>query len=119
MPCRLRSRDGSLAPIRAQPFDLHFDHAETWKHGMTVLRPENAPTQLRGLHGRIGIALAEIGLKTEDRAYRPHVTLARRAAGATPPAQAPDIMWHARDGFVLVRTLPGGRGYELLERFGG
>jgi 2'-5' RNA ligase len=58
-------------------------------------------------------------MKSEDRAYRPHVTLARRATGASPPARPPDIMWQARDGFALVQTLSGGRGYETLERFGG
>ena len=107
-----------LAPIRAQHFDLHFKRSETWQHGMAVLRPESSPTQLRGLHGRIGLALAEIGMKTEGRTDRPHVTLARRAAPAVPPQLPPDIMWQARDGFALVQTLSGGRGYETLERFG-
>ena len=107
-----------LQPIRAQHFDLHFVRHEMWPHGMAVVRPENSPTPLRGLHGRISLALAEIGLTTEERTYRPHVTLARRAADAVPPAQAPDVMWQARDGFVLVQTLSGGRGYEILERFG-
>jgi 2'-5' RNA ligase len=108
-----------LTPIRPQKFDLHFTRHEMWQHGMTVLRPENSPTALRGLHGRIGLALAEIGIRTEDRAHRPHVTLARRAGGATPPAAAPNVTWESRDGFVLVQTLSGGRGYEILARFGG
>src|SRR4051812_13067906 len=37
-----------LSPIRPQNFDLHFTRHETWQHGMTVLRPGNSPTQLRG-----------------------------------------------------------------------
>jgi len=108
-----------LSPIRPQPFDLRFNRHETWQHGMCVLRPDNSPTQLRGLHGRIGLALAEIGIKTEDRVYRPHVTLARRASGAVPPPAPPDVTWESREGFVLVQTLSGGRGYEIVERFGG
>src|SRR5207245_2498957 len=99
-----------LGPIRALPFDLNFTRHEMWQHGMAVLRPDNSPTQLRRLHGRIGLALAEIGVKSEDRVYRPHVTLARRAGGATPPLPAPDVKWEMRDGFVLVQTLSGGRG---------
>jgi hypothetical protein len=46
------------------------------------------------------------------------VTLARRAAGAVPPPEPPDVHWVAREGFVLVQVLTGGRGYEVIERFG-
>ncbi|HUR88002.1 MAG TPA: RNA 2',3'-cyclic phosphodiesterase [Ramlibacter sp.] len=117
-PERIRDIKYVMQPIRAQNFELNFTRTDTWQHGAVVIRPENSPTALRGLHGRIGLALAEIAVKTEERSYRPHVTLARRAAGATPPAQPPDVMWQAKDGFVLVQTLSGGRGYEILERFG-
>jgi 2'-5' RNA ligase len=118
-PERVRDLKYVMQPIRAQHFDLHFTRSEMWQSGIAVIRPENSPTALRGLQGRIGLALAEIGMKSEDRDYRPHVTLARRAAGATPPAQPLDVQWPAKDGFVLVQTLSGGRGYEILERFGG
>jgi 2'-5' RNA ligase len=107
-----------LQRIAMPRFELHFGRPDLWQHGIAVLRPDNSPTALRGLHGRIGLALAEIGMPVESRAYRPHVTLARKAAGATPPAQPADVAWPANDGFVLVQTLGGGRGYEVLERFG-
>lgn len=99
-------------------FDLHFGHAEVWPQGIAVLRPETSPTPLRALHARIGLALASVGLKADERAYRPHVTLARRAVGAKPPAHPPQVTWPVRDGFVLVQTLGGARGYEVLARFG-
>ena len=108
-----------LQPIRAQQFDLHFTRHELWPQGIAVMRPGNSPTALRGMHGRIGLALAEIGMKTEERGYRPHVTLARRASGCVPAAEPLDVLWPARDGFVLVQSLAGGRGYEILEKFGG
>jgi 2'-5' RNA ligase len=107
-----------LQPIRAQQFELHFTRPETWQQGVAVLRPDNSPTVLRGLHARIGLALAEIGLPVDERSYRPHVTLARKAAGATPPAHLADILWQSKGGFALVQTLGSGRGYEILERFG-
>jgi RNA 2',3'-cyclic 3'-phosphodiesterase len=107
-----------LKPVPTPPFELHFARPEIWQHGVAVLRPDNSPTALRGLHARIGLALAEIGLPVDEKPYRPHVTLARRATGAKPPARAPDIQWEANAGFVLVQSLGGGRGYEILERFG-
>jgi len=108
-----------LKTVPTPHFELHFGRPEVWLRGVAVLRPDNSPTALRGLHARIGLALAGIGMPTEARPYRPHVTLARRATGATPPEQAPVIPWESNDGFALVQTLPGGRGYDVLERFGG
>ena len=97
---------------------LHFGRPDLWPHGIAVLRPDNSPIGLRGLHARIGLALAEIELPMEERPYRPHVTLARRASTAKPPAQMADVQWEAKEGFVLVQTLANGGGYEILERFG-
>jgi 2'-5' RNA ligase len=108
-----------LKPVPTPGFDLHFGKPEMWQHGTAVVRPEQSPTALRGLHARIGLALAGIGMRPDERPYRPHVTLARRATGATPPAQPADFVWEARQGFVLAQTLPGARGYEILEKFGG
>jgi RNA 2',3'-cyclic 3'-phosphodiesterase len=108
-----------LHRISTRDFSLHFGHYDVWQHGITVLRTDSSPTGLRALHARIGLALAEIGMPVEERAFRPHVTLARRATGATPPPEPADVHWDAKDGFVLVQTLGGAAGYEILERFGG
>ena len=108
-----------LRTVSAHGFSLHFGHHETWQHGVMVLRPDTSPTGLRALHARIGLALGEIRMPVEERSYRPHVTLARRATGATPPPQAADVHWESKDGFVLVQTLAGAGGYEILGRFGG
>jgi 2'-5' RNA ligase len=107
-----------LKSVPTPPFGLRLTRQETWQHSIVALRPENSPTQLRALHARIGLALAGIGLPVDERPYRPHVTLARRAANATPPVQTPDVPWQANSGFVLAQSLGGGRGYEVLERFG-
>ena len=107
-----------LKSISFAHFDLHFGRPDIWHQGIAVLRPINSPTTLRGLHARIGLALAEIDLPVEERTWRPHVTLARRASGAKPPERMPDVHWEAGGGFVLVQTLSAGRGYEILARFG-
>jgi len=54
----------------------------------------------------------------DERPYRPHVTLARRARGAPPPPTGADLRWRVAGGYVLARSLPGGAGYEILHRFG-
>ena len=117
-PERIRDLGYVLEPIRAQHFALHFVRSENWKDGVVVMRPEHVPTQLRGLHGRIGLALSGIGMAPEPRPYRAHVTLARRADGAVPPPGPADVHWSVQDGFVLVRVHGGTRGYEVIGRYG-
>jgi 2'-5' RNA ligase len=116
-PDRLDGLVRALGRVPVQAFELHFGQAQSWQQGVAVLRPATSPTPLRALQARIGLAIAQAGFPLDDRAYRPHVTLARRAYGATPPPQDADVRWECRDGFVLVQTLPGGRGYEVVQAF--
>jgi len=98
-------------------FSLGFGHGELWPRGTAVVLPAQVPRELDDLHANLAAALRTLGLPTETRPYRPHVTLARRAFGTTPHPQPQPCVWHANDGYVLVHSLPGGRGYEIVERF--
>jgi RNA 2',3'-cyclic 3'-phosphodiesterase len=104
--------------VQFEPFTLALGAGEVWRNGVAVLLPDEVPAALAGLHSRLGDAVRRLGLSPEERPYRPHVTLARRAWGATPPAAGADLRWRVAGGYVLVRSLPGGAGYEILERFG-
>jgi RNA 2',3'-cyclic 3'-phosphodiesterase len=103
--------------LRFDPFTLQFDRGQVWPRGIAVLRPaRDCEPPLRALQARLGEALAPTGIALEERAYRPHITLARRADGAQPAMG--NVKWRADDGFVLARSLPGGAGYQVLHRFG-
>jgi RNA 2',3'-cyclic 3'-phosphodiesterase len=69
------------------------------------------------LHEALRRRLVGMDMPVESRPYRAHVTLARRAHGARPPPQGPALGWQIDSGYVLVRSLPGGAGYQVLERF--
>lgn len=97
---------------------LVLDRAAVWPGGIAVLEAGTVPPELEDLHARLGEALARLGLPVETRPYRPHVTFARKAQGARPPAEFDAIRWQADPGYVLVRSLPGGRGYLTVQRFG-
>ncbi|MBK8387307.1 MAG: RNA 2',3'-cyclic phosphodiesterase [Candidatus Accumulibacter sp.] len=104
------------------PFTLQLSHAEVWPRGLVVLRASALPAALAQLHAELARALQALALPVEARAFRPHVTLARRAAGATLPATAtPPAAWPLCwpvDGYVLVESLPGaGGGYRILRRY--
>jgi 2'-5' RNA ligase len=98
--------------------ELVLDQAKAWPGGMAVLQAGAVPPAFAQLHGELAARLAAAGLPVEARPWRPHVTLARKAFGARPPASFAPLRWQAGPAFALVRSLPGGRGYETLQSFG-
>lgn len=100
-----------------EPFDWELARAQVWHGGIAVLEPQDTPPALARLHASLQVRLAALALPIEERPYRPHVTLARKAFGARPPPHFAPVRWRADSGYRLVRSLPGGRGYEPLAGF--
>ncbi|HVZ43136.1 MAG TPA: RNA 2',3'-cyclic phosphodiesterase [Ramlibacter sp.] len=100
-----------------EPFDLSLDTPETWRGGLAVLCADAVPRELLALHGSLAARLARLSLPLEDRPLRVHATLARGAQRSRPPDAPDPVAWPAHDGYALVRSLPGGQGYETLQRF--
>jgi RNA 2',3'-cyclic 3'-phosphodiesterase len=98
--------------------ELVLDRPLVWPGGIAVLEASEVPGPLAGLHEALADRLRGLDMPVEARRYRPHVTLARKAAGARPPASFAPLRWQAGTGYALVQSLPGGRGYETLQSFG-
>lgn len=109
-------RDGLSVPWPG--CELLLDRGEVWPGGIAVLEAGSVPHELALLHAALRERLVGLGVAVETRRYRPHVTLARQAFGARPPAAFEPLRWGAGPGYLLVRSLPGGRGYEPLQAFG-
>ncbi|HET7527625.1 MAG TPA: RNA 2',3'-cyclic phosphodiesterase [Burkholderiaceae bacterium] len=102
--------------VPLQPIELELDDARQWPHGLVVL-PTAAPSApLLALQRALGSALSTLGLPVEQREFRPHVTLARGAAGAVLPGHAPPLRWRP-GGYALVNSDPVA-GYRVLARYG-
>jgi 2'-5' RNA ligase len=99
-------------------FTLRMPLPQLWRGGLAVLCSEEIPAQLQALHGQLAQRLTELALPVDEHPLLPHVTLARQAQGARVPMQHPPVIWQAQDGYVLVRSLPGGQGYQTLQVFG-
>ncbi len=99
------------------PFALELGRPVQWPHGIAVLEPLSASVALLHMHARLGKALAGMGIECDERPYRPHVTLARRAGDVTAPAQAAPFTWHV-GGYRLMVSVPG-TGYVTLRDYPG
>lgn len=97
--------------------EIRFQEGKIWPGGIAVLQPESTSQPLLRLHARLARALAALRLPVEESPLRVHVTLARKASGAAPPCAGASLHWRADSGYVLVRSLPNGGGYEVLTRF--
>jgi 2'-5' RNA ligase len=86
-----------------EPFELHLHRVEVWPGGIAVVGPAVAPPALVPLHAGLHRALEDLGLSSARPTLRPHVTLARRARGAIPPAERDDIVWPV-DGYALIES---------------
>jgi 2'-5' RNA ligase len=107
--------DGLAVPM--SPFRLQLDVAELWHNGIAVLSPSAVPQELLDLQAALSSALPGVGLVPETRAYKPHVTMARRARGADVPQGGPVIDW-AIDHYALVESKTGdGSGYTVLREY--
>jgi 2'-5' RNA ligase len=107
--------DGLAVPM--SPFRLRLGVAELWHNGIAVLSPCDVPGELLDLHAALASALPGVGLAPEARAYRPHVTMARRANGAEAPQGGPAIDWMV-DHYALVESTTGGDGgYTVLREY--
>jgi 2'-5' RNA ligase len=103
-------REGIALPMT--PFELTVREPRLWHGGLAVLEIDTPP-ELLDLHARLGLALDALGLPVEQRPYRPHVTLARKARGAVPPGATP-VAWPVHD-FALV--VSAGGEYAVMQRY--
>lgn len=100
-----------------EPFELVLNRPELWPHGLAVLCAEAVPESLRALHERLGQALRQLDLALEPRAYRPHLTLARRAAAARPPHSVQPVIWPVRSFVLAASTGDQQQRYRVLQRY--
>ena len=77
---RIPALKASAAEVPFEPFRLRFDRAEFWpRANVAVLAPQIVPPELTQLVEGLTEVGAAHGIRNEDRVYRPHVTIVRRA----------------------------------------
>jgi 2'-5' RNA ligase len=102
-------------PVAFPPIPVTLGIPALWHGHIAVLEPITPPAALFDLQTALGRQLQDLGFTLETRPYRPHVTMARRAAGATPPPARPPLDWDA-DTYALVRS--DSDSYTVVRHFG-
>jgi 2'-5' RNA ligase len=102
--------------VAVAAFELALHRVETWpRQRLLAAAPDDPPPALFNLVSQLQQNLLPCGIQPEPRRYRPHVTLARKAARTDPAPVA--IPWPVQD-FVLARSgVAGGGssgGYQVL-----
>lgn len=106
------------AQIKVEPFRLSFDRLEFWpRPKVASLCAATVPPELQAIVDALNNVLLDLGLKPEDRTYRPHITVARNARPFLTErlAQRSITEW---SGIELVESVqvPGGVHYVPLKQ---
>jgi len=97
-------------------FDLILDRCGHWSCPQVGwLAPSHSPPALLALRQQVATAVTAVGLKTETRPYRPHVTVWRKLRQPWHCQHPPDILWPV-SRWHLVRSVScsGGVRYESV-----
>ena len=106
------------AEIQVEPFRLNFDRLEYWpRPRVASLTAATVPAELQALVDALNSVLRDTGIEPEERVYRPHITVVRRARAFTTErlAQRTSTEWSS---FELMESVsgPGGVSYVPLKQ---
>jgi len=102
--------------INIQPFSLHFEQLDFWKKPRILcLTSQQYDPQLLILVNALKTIAQQCDIETEDRPYRPHITLARKASQNI-NRKIGGINWQAHS-FCLLQSCstPTGVNYQILQ----
>jgi len=107
----------AIEPLKLKTeLQLSFDRIEFWKKPRIVcLTAGKADPELLQLVEQLQHAARELGIVLDERPYRPHVTLLRKAQ-ALDACDIPPVVWRT-DTFCLVQSLSTDHGvrYQVVK----
>ncbi|WP_221896433.1 2'-5' RNA ligase family protein [Bathymodiolus japonicus methanotrophic gill symbiont] len=101
-----------------QPFKLQFNQLDFWqKPKILCLTTQRYDAQLTILVEALNQLVEQCGIHTEERPYKPHITLVRKAQKPVDINVLP-IAWQV-NSFCLIESCstPNGVVYQVLQRW--
>ena len=104
---------GSAAAGSAPPFPLALERIGGGRFDIAWLAPSSVPESLRRLQATLNEALVSASFPTQQRMFRPHVTLARDCSRPAHRGRVAAIEWQVQT-LALVKSTPapGGSRYR-------
>lgn len=103
-------REGA-AIISAPKITLRFDHLNFWKKpGVLCLTTADSSPELMALVDNLAIVAGKLDIPIDERPFKPHVTLAKKAKEPMTLEFEP-IIWRS-ESFCLVESCPLSNGVE-------
>lgn len=116
--CKQSAITQAAAKIVIRPMSLLFNRLSYWKKPAVVcLLAEQVDPAVSSLVSQLSMSARQLGIELDERPYKPHVTLLRKAKSQVDIDFNP-IHWHA-DSFCLVESCstPTGVEYRVIERW--
>lgn len=107
----------ATGPLEVPAFTVRFDGYEYWlKSEVAVIAASECPRALEDLQCKLRDALARQGIASDPRPFRPHITIARKAARAPVQQAMSGFPWTVTE-FQLVRSVKSDSGsvYTVLD----
>ena len=107
------------AGIAIQAFTLELTKVDYWRRPRILwCGPDVIPGSLQQLVDDLKLGLHGCGFEPENRIYKPHVTLVRKARGAKAQRLQQPVVWRPRE-FVLAGSHSGQviPRYQVLHRW--
>ncbi len=117
-PEQRQCAEAAAGRVRGQPFELTLDRMGSFPRARVLwCGADTASPALAGLVLALRAGLAGCGFALDERPYRPHATLARKASALEARTLDPPIRWPV-DSFVLAcgQEGPPPR-YRILRRW--
>lgn len=109
---------GAKVASATRALTLHLDQAAVWPQGgIAHLAAGHLPRGLLALRTALVQAVEQAGIGCDQRAFRPHVTLARHAQASHAPQAFAPIAWPVAE-LSLVQSMLGSGRYAVLDRWG-
>lgn len=104
--------EAAAKAVAGEGFDLVLERAGYWRRaGVAWLAPCEMPNALSLLVSGLRAQLASAGVALEQRPFRPHVTIARKAAKAPAAHEIAPLRWRVEE-FCLVKSVTHSAGPE-------